>query len=179
MDLFQAIERRRSVRAYKEGAVDEEDLNRILEAGILAPSAGNIQPWEFIITKKSVVKTGLAEAASQQTFITEAPVVITVCAKEDDSAARYGDRGRRLYSIQDTAAAIENMLLAATALGYGTCWIGAFDEAMVKNVLRIAPKVRPVAIIPVGLPKGSNPPAVPRKHLTKVIHSEFYAEHAT
>lgn len=179
MDLFQAIERRRSIRAYKEDAIREDDLNRILDAGIQAPSAGNIQPWEFIVTRKEITKKGLAEAAGMQSFIAEAPLVITVCAREDDSASSYGDRGRRLFCIQDTAAAVENMLLAVTALGYGACWIGAFDEAMVRNVLRMPSNVRPVAIIPIGLPRGGGPAAVPRKHSARVVHSEFYAERAT
>lgn len=153
--------------------MSDEDLHRILAAGIRAPSAGNIQPWEFIVTRNRTVKTALAEAALGQTFIGGASLVITVCAKEGDSGARYGDRGRELYCIQDTAAAVENMLLAATALGYGTCWIGAFEEGAVRKVLRIPDGVRPVAMIPIGRARDQPSPR-PRKPLDEVVHLEVY-----
>jgi nitroreductase len=173
VELFEAIEKRRSTRSYKEEQIGDEDLISILTAGIQAPSAGNVQPWEFVVTKNKGVKEALAEAALGQSFIGEASVVVTVCAKEDDSARRYGERGRKLYSIQDTAAAVENMLLASTALGYGTCWIGAFDERAVKKVLNIPDGIRPVAMVPIGRPRAPQPP-MSRKPLEEVVHRELY-----
>ena len=173
-ELFEAISRRVSVRAFKGDPLRGSDLEIILGAAILAPSAGNLQPWSFVISKGKAIKEALAEAAHCQSFIAEAPIIITVCAMEEESAVRYGDRGRELYCIQDTAAAIQNILLSATALGYGTCWIGAFDEDAVRHALGIPVWVRPVALIPLGLP-AEDPRRVTRKPLGTVLHNETYS----
>ncbi|MCS7385602.1 MAG: nitroreductase family protein [Candidatus Methanomethylicota archaeon] len=173
MDLFEAIKGRRSIRRFVRKEVPEEHVKRILEAAIWAPSAGNLQPWEFIIIRDEKVKTEIARAALGQMWITEAPVVVVVCANELRSARHYGERGRSLYCIQDTAAATQNMLLAAHALGYGTCWVGAFLENEVKQVLNLPEHVRPVAIIPIGVP-GEKPAPRPRIPLNQVVHYEKY-----
>lgn len=122
-----------------------------MEAARWAPSAGNLQPWMFLVVRSSAVKEQLAAAAFNQRFVAQAPVVIAVVALAA-VAAPYGRRGRELYMIQDTAAAIQNMLLAAHALGLGTCWVGAFDDDAVANVLGLKEGERPVALIPVGEP---------------------------
>ena len=176
MDLFQAIEKRASIRSFKETIISEDELKKILQAGIRAPSGGNVQPWGFIVTTNPSLKKDLAKAAFNQDFIGSAALTITVCAVEEESGSRYGKRGRTLYCLQDTAAAVENMLLAATALGYGSCWIGAFDEVAVRNVLKIPEKARPVAIIPLGLAKETTT-ATSRKPLEDVVHYEFYGGH--
>jgi len=174
MELFKAIRGRRSVRSYSEDEIPEQDLKEILEAAICAPSAGNIQSWEFVVVQNDDTKEALAEAAYGQDFIAEAPVVIVVCANRARSARRYGDRGASLYSIQDTAAAIQNMLLASYALGYGSCWVGAFDEAKAARIIQAPPEIRPVAIIPIGRSVESpNPP--PRISLEKVLHFEKFS----
>lgn len=175
MDVFQCIENRRSVRSFRNIPLPEGDLIKILRAGILAPSAGNIQPWEFIITTKDELKTELARAALGQYWMVDAGVIITVCANEGESAAYYGPRGKSLYCIQDTAAAIENMLLAATALGYGSCWVGAFDEMKVRRTLNIPREARPVALVPIGVP-AEKPEARDRKELSEVVYFETYGE---
>jgi nitroreductase len=172
--IMDVIKGRRSIRRFKRGEkVSEEDLKKILEAATYAPSAGNRQPWEFIIVENEDTKNKLAEAAYNQTWITEAPIIIVVCANEERSASRYGERGRTLYCIQDTAAAIQNMLLMAHSLGYGTCWVGAFNENEVRRILNIPISVRPVAIIPIGKPdeKPTMPPRIP---IQKLIHYEKY-----
>lgn len=175
LELFKAIGRRASVRAFKGDPIREGDLEKILSAATLAPSAGNLQPWCFLVSTKKKTKEALAEAALGQSFMAEAPVIITVCAVEGESAVRYGNRGRELYCIQDTAAATENILLAATALGYGSCWIGAFDEDAVKKVQGIQSGIRPVALIPLGFPDES-PQVVRRKPLGEVVRYESCAE---
>jgi len=173
MELFEAIRGRRSIRSYRPDGVSERDIEKILEAAVLAPSAGNLQSWEFVIVTEHITKMALAEAAHGQDFITEAPVVIVVCANKGRSAKRYRERGANLYSIQDTAAATQNILLAAYALGYGTCWIGAFDETRAAQIIRAPPEIRPVAIVPIGVPAESpNPP--PRIDLNKVVHYERF-----
>jgi len=152
MDLWTAIDRRYSVRWFSSAEVSASTVRKILAAAIRAPSAGNRQPWHFIVVRREAVKHALARAAYGQGFVAQAPVVIVVCADPERSAVRYGARGRELYCLQDTAAATEHMLLAATALGLGGCWVGAFDPDAVKRVLRVPDGVEPEAIISLGYP---------------------------
>lgn len=173
MDVFECMKKRRSIRSFKNMSMKYEDLMKILNAAILAPSAGNIQPWEFIIVTRQDLKEELAEAALGQYWMSDASVIVVVCAREKDSASRYGYRGKSLYCIQDTAAAIENMLLAVTALGYGACWVGAFDEDRVREILKIPLGVRPVALVPIGIPNESPEPRW-RKELHEVLYFEVY-----
>jgi len=173
MDVLEAIKGRRSVREFKPDPVKDEDLKRILEAGRWSPSAGNCQPSEFVVVKDPTVKRRLATAALEETFISEAPVVIVVCANMPRTSWRYGRRGEELYCIQDTAAATQNMLLAAYSLGYGTCWVGAFDDDAVAEVIRVPPGVRPVAIIPLGRPaERPSPPS--RRPLSEIVHENKF-----
>jgi nitroreductase len=173
MDVFEAIKTRRSVRAFTNQEVSEEEVEKIIDAARWAPSAGNIQPWEFIIVRKSEIKRELAVAALNQTFIEEAPIVIVVCANESRSAQGYGNRGATLYCIQDTAAAIQNIHLAAKALGLATCWVGAFREEEARKVLDIPRGIRPVAIIPVG--HAAEKPRTPsRRPIQDIVHYETF-----
>lgn len=173
MDVFEAIKGRRSVRAYASREVSDETVERLIDAARWAPSAGNVQPWEFIIVRSSEIKRKLAAAALNQTFIEEAPVVIVVCADKQRSAQAYGSRGASLYCIQDTAAAIQNLHLAAYALGLGTCWVGAFREDQATEALGLPLHIRPVAIIPVGYP-AEKPKPRPRRSLEEIIHRETF-----
>lgn len=166
------IKERRSVRSYKEKPVPDHIINEILESAIWAPSAGNLQPWEFIWIRDEETKLRVAQAASQL-FISTAPTVIVVAANKMRSGTFYGERGESLYCIQDTAAAIENMLLAVHAHGLGACWIGAFDEGSVARILRMPEMIRPVAIIPIGYP-DEEPVPPSRRPLSKVVHLEHY-----
>jgi len=167
MDFWQVIESRHSIRRFGREDVSPEMVERILQAAIKAPSAGNCQPWHFFVVRNPEVKRGLARAAYGQGFVAEAPVVIVVCAEPARSAARYGQRGSRLYCLQDTAAATEHILLAATALGLGACWVGAFDETAAANVLNLPTGLRPVAIIPIGHP-AERPYRTSRRALKEV-----------
>lgn len=173
MEIFEAIKQRRSIRAYKREDVSEGEVKKLIDAARLAPSAGNIQPWEFVIIKDAEIKKKLATAALDQTFIKEASVVIVVCADEARSSRRYGNRGATLYCLQDTAAAIQNILLAAHALGLGTCWVGAFREELVKKALNTPLNMRPVAIIPVGH-AAEKPRAPSRRVLEEIVHYETF-----
>jgi len=130
---------------------------------------------EFIVVKDEKIKERLAEAALGQMWMTTAPVIVVVCANLERSASRYGERGRNLYAIQDTAAAIENMLLAAHALGYGACWVGAFDEEEVRRILSIPHGLRPVALIPIGKP--AEEPSIPyRRSLKDIVHKDVFGK---
>jgi len=173
MDVLEAIKGRRSIRAFKNEDVSQEIIEKLIDAAIYAPSAGNIQPWEFIIVRKLNIKKNLVEAASGQSFIEEAPVVIVVCANENRSSQGYGARGKTLYCVQDTAAAMQNILLFAYSLGLGTCWIGAFREEEVKEILKIPFGIRPVAIIPVGYP-AEFPSPRSRRPINLIVHYETF-----
>ena len=173
MELLEAINGRRSVRAFKTQDVEEATVMKLIEAARWAPSAGNIQPWRFVIVRKPPVKKALAKAALNQAHVEEAPVVIVVCADEKRSSMGYGIRGKLLYCLQDTAAAIQNILLTAHSLELGSCWVGAFDEESAREALNIPEGVRPVAIIPVGYP-AETPRQRDRRPLTEIVHREGF-----
>ncbi len=162
------ILKRRSCRSFLADEVPEDDVKLLVESMRWAPSAGNMQPWRFYVVRDNTLKEKLVHAAFGQHFIAEAPVVFVVCAVPTESEVRYGSRGRELYSIQDTACATMNLMLAATALGYGSCWVGAFDERAVSNALNLHQSERAVAIVPVGKPKNIESPT-PRKPAEKIV----------
>ena len=173
MDVLEAIKNRRSVRAFTDKPVTENEIQQLIDAARWAPSAGNIQPWQFIIVRDLRVKHGLCEAALNQTFIEEAPVVIVVCANPTQSAQGYGSRGMNLYCLQDTAAATQNILLAAHAMGLATCWVGAFNEERAREVLAVPKELRSIAIIPVGH-SAEKPRVRPRRQLNQIMHRDTY-----
>ncbi len=173
MEVFEAIKGRRSISAFKEENVAEETIKSLIEAAVCAPSAGNIQPWEFIIVRESETKKKLSKASLNQRFLEEAPVLIIVCANEIKSARGYGKRGSTLYCIQDTAAATQNIHLAAFSLGLGTCWVGAFDENEAREILHMPEGIRPVAIVPVGYP-NEKPEPRKRKPMSEIVHRKFF-----
>jgi len=173
LDVFEAIKNRRSVRAFTNEPVSDTEVEKLINAARWAPSAGNIQPWEFVVVRDPEIKRGLCEAASNQTFIEEAPVIVVVCANMWRSGQGYGSRGVNLYCLQDTAAAIQNMLLAAQAMRLATCWVGAFHEEEARKVLKIPDGVRPVAIIPVGHP-AEKPGVGSRRPLSEIVHHETF-----
>jgi len=158
VDVIEAIKKRRSIRQYKAQEIPEDVLNSVLDCATLAPSAGNRQPWTFIVVKTKEIREQLVQAAGGQQFLAQAPVVIVVCADLEVSGARYEDRGRTLYAFQDTAAAIENMMLAAVSYGLGTCWVGAFRETEVRKILELPANLKPVAMIPMGYPDQERGP---------------------
>lgn len=173
MDVIEAIKNRRSTRAFTNETVSREEVEQLIDAARYAPSAGNIQPWEFIIIREPKIKKSVAHAALDQTFIEQAPVAIVVCADTAKSGRGYGSRGTNLYCIQDTAAAIQNILLSAQALGLATCWIGSFDENQVKEILDLPNAIRPVAVIPLGH-SAAGGRTRPRRTVEEIIHYETY-----
>jgi len=173
MNLSEVIMNRRSIRKYEDKEVDDDLINKIIEAGIWAPSAGNMQSWEVIVVKDHQRKVQLAVACYVREFIAQAPVVLVVCAYKRRSGAIYGDRGRDLYCIQDAACAAQNMLLKIHDLGLGACWNGAFDEDSVSDLLKIPEGIRPVAIITVGYP-DEEPVPPERMEIEEFVHHEKY-----
>lgn len=171
MDLFEIIEKRRSIRSYKSDPVPDEDLKKILEAARLAPSGGNRQPWRFVVVRDPKRKEELAKASRNQMFIAEADVVVVTLS----NPTIYSSPGtkRRIPYLQDPMIAVEHMVLAATALGYGTCWIGAFDEDEVKRILNVPEELAVIALLPIGVP-NENPPPKPRKPFEEIFFKEVY-----
>lgn len=174
MDLFKVIEKRRSIRDFKPEPVADEDLKRILEAGHLAPSGANRQPWYFIVVRNQEVKKALAIASNDQKFIADADTVVVALGEpRNESNLPYKLSQTRIPHIQDPMIAVEHMILAATALGYGTCWIGAFDQEEIKKKLKIPEKMVVVALLPIGVPNES-PHQRPRKPFKEVFFKESY-----
>lgn len=149
-ETLECILKRRSCRHFTGEPLKQGDLERLMEVARWAPSAGNRQPWFFYVVHNEQIKHILVEAALGQGFIAQAPVVFVACMEPETSATRYGVRGRTLYAIQDVAAAVENLIIAATSLGYGSCWVGAFDEDAVRRALHVPNFRKPVALLPVG-----------------------------
>ncbi|MBT6698287.1 hypothetical protein HOB06_04325 [archaeon] len=171
-DVLEIIKSRRTIEEFLPKYVDWDKISKILDAARHAPSTGNIQNWKFIVIDDSSQKQALAAAAYDQYKITMASHLIVVVAQIEKAQRYYGLRGVRLYSIQNCAAAIENMLIMAQALGLGTKWIGAFDEDKVRAVCGIPAAVRPQAIIAVGYAKVQPPkppkyPLEPQAYLGK------------
>jgi nitroreductase len=169
MDVLDAIKTRKSVRKYLNKTVEKKKLTAILKAGRLAPSASNRQEWRFIVVSDREKKRKLAEAANQQTFVGEAPVVIAACAETNGHVMTCG---QACYPI-DVAIALDHMTLAAAELGLGTCWIGAFDENRVKQILNIPAEIRVVTLMPLGYPSDSsmaNKKRLPFKEIVRYEH---------
>jgi len=171
MELWEAIRKRRSIRKYKDKPVEEEKLNRVLEAGRLAPSAGNRQEWKYIVVRDKATRQKLAEAAHGQQFVAEAGVCLVCCGVEAEHVMSCGQAS---YSI-DVAISVDHITLAAAAEGLGTCWIGAFNEAPVKKLLGIPDKVRVVALLPLGYP-DMEPKPRSRKPLSEIVCQERWSD---
>jgi len=173
MDVLDVIKNRRSIRTYKKQELSQETIEVLVEAGRWAPSAGNVQPWEFVVVASPLVKHNLSIAAYLQRDLEEASIVIVVCADEKRAEQAYGERGKTLFCIQDTAAAIENIMLTAASLGLGSCWIGAFKEAEIRKVIEAPSHLKPVALLPIGFPNESPKPR-DRRPINEILHKEKF-----
>jgi len=157
LEILDIIKSRRSIRKYLDIPVEWDKIVKILEAGKAAPSSGNLQNWKFIIIKEKSTQKQISEACLQQYWMQQAPIHIVICSKNEAMKKFYGIRGERLYSIQNCAAAIQNMILTAHAQGLGTCWVGAFEESMLASAVSIPDDVRPQGIITIGYPDEKVP----------------------
>lgn len=172
MDALEAIRTRRSIRKYKDRPVEKEKLEKVLEAARWAPSAGNLQDREFVVIDNERKRKELVNVSMLQPFVLEAPVVILVCVNYR-RIAPYGRRGEELYTVQGSAAAIQNLMLAANALGLGTCWIGAFREDRVSSLLNLPEHVRPVAVITLGY--ADEKPSSDRRPVEELVSWNRYS----
>lgn len=170
MEFFDLIEKRRSTRSFTDDPVHDTLIEKILEAARIAPSAGNVQPYEFRVIRDKKIKSELVSAALGQGFIAAAPVAIVFLEDAERTEQRYGIRGTNLYVHQDTAIAVAHAHLAATDLGLGSCWVGAFDSPAVARILDVRPGLVPVAILPIGHP-AEEPPARSRRSMDELLPS--------
>lgn len=168
--VLEAIEKRQSVRSYQDKEIPEEILQQILEAGRLAPSAKNGQPWKFIVVKDKKLKEKLIPACKNQNFVGEASVVIVGCAT--NPSYKMGN-GEYSYTI-DLAIALDHMSLEAASLGLGTCWIGAFYQDKVKEVLKIPKDISVVALMPLGFTQALGTKRG-RKPLSEIVCYDKYS----
>ena len=170
MDVRHAIQTRRSIRAYGPREVEKDKLTRVLDAGRLSPSAGNRQERRFVVVGDARKRKALSEAANNQSFVADAPLVIAACSVETEYVMKCGQPA---YPI-DTAIAVDHMTIQAVEEGLGTCWIGAFDEKKVKEILNIPENVRVVALLPLGYPSEISD-ARPRKSLAEIVMWERWS----
>lgn len=168
-DLFQTIRHRHSVRQYQAGRdVESEKLHAVLEAAIAAPSAGDLQSYRIVVVRTQQTREALARAAGEQRFVGEAPVCLVFCAVPEEAAARFGDRGRRLYAIQDATIAAAYAQLAVVAAGLGSTWVGYFDAEAVSGALDLEPTRVPVAMLSLGYP-AELPELSPRRPMSETV----------
>ena len=174
MQVFEAIEKRKSVRSYEPTPVPNEKLKRVLEAARLSPSAGNIQPWRFIMVLDPQKRKKIAKGCRFGHFLDESPVVIVGCGDQKASPR---------WHAKDTCIAMENMVLAATGEGLGTCWIGYFNEKTIREMLKIPSRLRIVALLALGYSKEKTDITAkfahlirPTKKLDKIAYLDEFGE---
>jgi nitroreductase len=174
MDVFEAIQKRRSVRSYELTPVSKELIAKLLEAASVAPSARNTQPWHFIVVTDSQKRKELSKGIFAK-FLVNVPVVIVACGDMKASPDWYA---------VDTSLALENMILAATAEGLGTCCVGSFDEGQVEKLLGIPENFSVIALLAVGYPREKEGFTTKvyrlmnrkRKNLEEITSSEKYGQ---
>ena len=169
MEFFEALKTRRSVRAYADTPVEDKKLDEILEAIKRAPSAGNLQAFEVYVVTRPEQRKALAVAALGQNFISQAPLALVFCAHADRSSQKYGKRGADLYCLQDATIACTYAMLAVTALGLSSVWVGAFDESKVSDIINAPRAHRPITMLSIGY-AAEEPRIQGRRSLSDLVH---------
>lgn len=167
MDFRELIEQRFSVRSYKTDAVEDEKLQRVLDAARLAPSAANRQPYQFLVVHTAGRRDEMQHIYNRDWFL-EAPIVIFACGLLDE--AWYREDGKSYIDV-DVSIAMDHLILAAANEGLGACWIGSYDEEAVRAILGIPDRVRIVAMTPLGYPAIAAEPKE-RKTLEELVRYE-------
>ena len=170
MAILDFIKKRRSIRQFQDKEIPAEIIERLIEALIWAPSAGNLQSRKFYFIFNREIKEKLALAALNQDFIAKAPLVVVGCT-DSKIEQRYGERGKNLYSICDVSCSIQNMMLLSHSEKLGSVWVGAFDEKEVSEILNLPENLRPIAIVPIGWPaeRPEPPPRVSKEEAVKFL----------
>ena len=170
MNINQLIKQRFSVRKYKNESVEREKILEILEAGRIAPSAVNFQPWHFIVIQKPENLKKL-HSLYKRDWIKSAPIIIIACADHSQSWKRSSD-GKDSADI-DLAISVDHMTLQATELGLGTCWVCNFDVNRCSEMFNLPSQIEPVVLLPVGYPEVK-PPNKNRKSIEEIVHWEEF-----
>jgi len=166
MDFLKLVQNRRSIRSYSKKEVEKEKIKKILTMVNLAPSAGNLQAYKiFVVRDKKMIEEIAKNTVGLFHFKSLPPLLFVFCANQKESESRYGKRGSSLYAIQDATIACAYAQLAACNLNLGSCWVGAFDEEKIKEILKT--NLLPVAILPIGYP-AENPPRRGRKKIEEI-----------
>ena len=173
MDFETVVKRRRMCREYLDRDVPQEKVDRILNLASRYPSAGHTEPQEFIVVQNQRVKEALARAALGQMFVAQAPLVIVVVSDTRRSARRYGERGVRLYSVIDGAFVAMLILLAVVDEGLGACFVAAFYDREVQQVLGLPQHIRPIGVIPIGY-CAEGPRKFRRRSRAQIVHRDRY-----
>jgi nitroreductase len=168
MKFIELAKQRVSIRSYKPGPVSDAHLNEVLEAGRLAPTACNFQPFQFVVVRKKENLAALA-AGYPAPWFAEAPVIIAICTQSSKAWKRKQD-GRCLVDV-DAAIAADHMTLAAADIGLGTCWVGAFDPKIIRKALGVPRTVEPVILLTLGHPNEKGRPKL-RQPLEKLVRNE-------
>lgn len=169
MEFLELARKRYSVRAYKSDAVEDDKLNQVLEAARLAPTACNLQPFQLIVIHTKGKEAELRRIYGASWFV-QAPLVICVCGIPSESWRR---RDGKNYCDVDVTIAMDHLILAAASLGLGTCWVGAFNPAAAREVLKLPDDVEPVAFTPLGYP-ADNLKSKKRKSLEELVRYESW-----
>jgi nitroreductase len=169
MEVYEAVRTRKSVRSYRDRPVEQDKLDRILDAARLAPSASNRQEWRFVVVRDASKRRELA-AAARQPFIGEAPVIVVCCAETDHHRMRCGHE----CFLVDVSIAIDHATLAAVAEGLGTCWIGAFKTDEVRRLLHIPRAVEVVGLLPLGYPTDPAPVTKDRRPISDMVRYDSW-----
>jgi nitroreductase len=167
MDFLELASKRYSVRSYKKEPVEKEKLERILEAARLAPTAVNIQPFQLLVVHTVGREAELLQIYHKKWFV-QAPIVICACGIPAKSWVRKDGKN---YNDVDVAIVMDHLILAATAEGLGTCWVGAFNPAAAKEVLCLPEGLEPIAFTPLGY-AADRPPIKKRKSLSELVRYE-------
>ena len=168
MEIKEAIQSLRSIRKYKDKEVEEEKIRNVFEAARLAPSALNKQPWKFILVKEKETIEKINYACNQTWF---APTMIVGCVDPAQSYVREDGEG---YWKMDLALAMHNLMLSALDEGLGTCWVSAFNEKEIKEILRVPHYMRVLAITPLGYPDEKKTRVKKRKPLEEILYYESW-----
>ena len=152
MNVLDAIRKRRSVRSYSPQSIPDQALERMRQALRSAPSACNLQPWQFIFVTDAQLRQAVARAAHGQAWMADAPVTVVACGLPGQAYKHMGGYGNSVDV--DVAIAVDHLTLAAVEEGLGTCWIGAFDEKAVKKLLDVPADVKVIAMTPLGYPSS-------------------------
>jgi nitroreductase len=171
MHTIDIIQKRRSVRKFKDKEVPWDNIVNILNCALNNPIAGNVWNVKFIVARDPGNRKAIAEACHNQHWISRAPAVIAVVAEPEHQKRHYGTRGEKLYTIQNAAACAMSMIIAAESLGLGTCWVGAFDEDKLRGVLGLPEQVNVHVILAIGFPDET-----PKKPLKPWIKTVTYLE---